>query len=464
MTSQSPPSDGQAYIQGLLEKARKAQKQFESFSQENVDKVCKAIGKTIFDNAEILAQEAVNETGMGDVASKIRKQRTISMSHWDYIKDKKSVGVIEDDPASRVTVYAKPIGVIACITPTTNPTSTACGNGMYAIKSRNAIIVAPHPRAKKVTAHGVNLIREAIAKAGAPIDLMQVIEEPTIDLTKQLMAACDCTIATGGPGMVKSAYASGRPSFGVGPGNCQSIMDRGCQDLYPAYVDGTIRCRTTDQGIQCNGEQTLHLPVEERDAVLAEFQKQDCYVLHDEAIIDKIRKLLFSPEGAINLKVIGLFPYKVAKEVGLDIPESTKILLVKGKGTLPGEILCREKLCPIVTFLTWDKFEEGVQNGLTNLSHEGAGHSSVVFSRDPAHIDLVAKTWPVSRLSVNVANMLAGGNSPIVGFPPTMSLGCGSWGNNSLSENVTYRHLMNTTKVAKPLDGAPTFDPEKVWA
>ncbi|MDR2198854.1 MAG: aldehyde dehydrogenase family protein [Deltaproteobacteria bacterium] len=452
-------------VKDLVERARAAQRVFQDFTQEAVDAAARALGKAIFDNAESLAREAVAETGMGDVEAKIRKQRGVAMSHWDFVKNKPSVGIIENDPASLVAVYAKPMGVIACISPTTNPTSTVCGNGVYALKARNAIIVAPHPRAKKVTARGVALIREALEKVGAPRDLAQVIDEPSIDLTQALMAECDATIATGGPGMVKSAYSSGRPSFGVGPGNVQSFVDRGARELYPAYAEGTIRCRTTDIGVQCTAEQTMHLPVEEKDRILSEFVKRGAVIVEDEETIERIRRSLFIPEsGALNVKMVGKPVGVLAKEFGLSVPEDAAVLVVKGKGPAPEEILCREKLCPVVTYLTYDDFEDGARTALKNLECEGSGHSAVLFSNDEKHIDFIARLWPVSRLSVNTANSMAGGNTPLIGLKPTMSLGCGTWGNNSVSENITYRHLMNTTMVARVIPGAEYYDPEKVWA
>jgi succinate-semialdehyde dehydrogenase len=294
--------------------------------------------------------------------------------------------------------------------------------------------------------------------------LVQVIEEPSIELTQALMAACDATIATGGPARVKSAYSSGHPSFGVGPGNVQTLVDRNCKDLYEGYAEGTIRCRTTDIGVQCTAEQCLHLPKEEKDAILAEFVKQGAVLIEDEKTLDVIRGQLFSPTGAINVKLVGQPVQNLAKAFGITVPDTAKVLLVTGRGPASQHVPCREKLCPIITYLTYDKFEEGVDNALKNLLGEGAGHSAVLFSKDEAHIDYTAKLWPVCRLSINTANTMAGGNTPLIGFNATMSLGCGTWGNNSVSENITYRHLMNTTKVARIIPGAVYYDPEKVWA
>lgn len=454
--------DSAETIKTLLEKAKKAQAEFETFTQEQVDAVVKALGKSIFDNAKVLAEEAVAETGMGNVESKIRKQQGVAMSHWDYVKDKRTVGVIEEDPIAQVATYAKPLGIIACITPTTNPTSTVCGNGMYALKSRNAMIVAPHPRSKKTTAHGVRIAREAIAQAGGPADLLQVIEEPSIVLTQALMAACDATIATGGPAMVKSAYSSGRPSFGVGPGNVQSVMDRGCQEFYEEYAKNTILCRTTDNGIQCTAEQCLHLSVEEKDRIIDLFVKNGAFLVEDEAALERIRAALFT-DGAINIKLVGKTAPELATMFAIDAPAEVKILLLKGKGTADVDVLCKEKLCPLITYLPYENFEEAIARARANLLHEGAGHSAILFSKDQAHVDHAAKMLPVGRLSINTANVVAGGNTPMIGYNPTISLGCGSWGNNSVSENITYRHLMNVTKVGTIRKDAKPFDPAEVW-
>ena len=454
------------YLQSLLSRARAAQKIFEEFDQASVDKVVKALGKAIFDHAETLAIEAVQETGMGNVPSKIRKQQGIAMSHWDYIKDKKSVGVIEVDTAAQVITYAKPIGVIACITPTTNPTSTVCGNGMYALKSRNAMIVAPHPRSKNVSKHGVDIVRKAIREAGAPEDLLLIVEEPNIEITQRLIQICDAVIATGGPAMVKAAYSSGRPSYGVGAGNVQSIMDRNCTEFYQEYAANTILCRTTDNGIQCTAEQCLHLPEEEVTPILDAFVRNGAYVVEKAEDIEKVRRNLFvEVDGSlrINIDFVGKTAAELATIFGINVPKEVKVLMLKGNGTADTEPLCREKLCPVITYMGYKDFDEAIDRAYRNLSTEGAGHSSILFSKDQQHIDAAAKKLPVGRLSINTANTVAGGNSPSIGYNPTISLGCGSWGNNSISENLTYRHLMNVTKVGSVISNVKPYDPQTVW-
>jgi succinate-semialdehyde dehydrogenase len=453
-------------IQQLLQRARAAQKIFEGYNQQQVDAVVKSIGKIIFDNAEDLAKDAVQESGLGDVESKVRKQRNVAISHWTYLKDKKSVGAIEEDPILQVTTYAKPIGVVACITPATNPTSTICGNGMYALKCRNAIIISPHPRTKKVTIKCADLVRGELKKLGAPEDLVLVIEEPSIERTQELMSKADVIIATGGPGMVKSAYSSGKPSFGVGPGNVQSIIDCGCQEKYDEYARGTIRCRTTDNGIQCTAEQCIILPESEKEAILNTFVENGAYLVEDRDV-DTIRKALFTKMGdeyKINVEYVGKSAMELAKMLGLNVPENTQVLIVKAIGTADVDPLCREKLCPVMAYLTFEKFEDGVGFALQNLQVEGAGHSACLFTNDEKHIDYTANLLPVSRLMVNTAATVAGGNSFAIGYNPTMSLGCGTWGNNSISENLYYRHLMNTTKVATIIENAPSLTIEEIWA
>ncbi|MDR1486630.1 MAG: aldehyde dehydrogenase family protein [Deltaproteobacteria bacterium] len=456
--------DAKAYVQDLVNKGRVAQKIFEQFSQEKIDRVCLALGKSIYDNAEILAKEAVEETGMGNVPSKIRKQQVVAMGHCDYILGKKSIGLIDDDKENKVLTYAKPIGVLACITPTTNPTSTIVGNGVYALKCANAIIVCPHPRAKNVSKHGVTLFRAAIEAAGGPADLLQMIEDPSVEKSQLLMQLCDANIATGGPGMVKAAYSSGRPSFGVGQGNVQTIIDEGMQDVWDAYAVGTMTTRMTDYGVQCNSEQTIHVPAKEKDGILAAFVKNGAMVVTDKAVIQKMRENLFTDKGTINPALVGKVPHELGKVLGLDVPPEVKVLIAESTGTADKDSLCKEKLCPVLACLPYDTFEQGLANVVANLNVEGKGHSSVVFSKNQDHIDMAAKAIPVARLAVNVANSVASGNSNAIGFNPTISLACGTWGNNSLSENLTFEHLRNVTKAAYVMPGKPAFDPAKIWA
>ena len=449
------------YIEVLIERARKAQKEFEHFSQKQVDDIVRAMGKVIYDNAEMIAQEAVEETGYGRVDSKIVKLRRCTLAAWHYMHDKKSVGMIDYDPVEKLATFAKPVGIVAALVPTTNPVSTAASNGMSILKCRNAMIVSPHPRAKKVTIHGVELMNAELAKLGAPEHLIQVIDQPSMAATQELMEKVDVVVATGGAAMVKSAYSSGRPSYGVGPGNVQVIVAPDYQD-FDKLATNVINSRSYDNGMPCTGEQAIHLPRNVVAEILSAFVSKGAYVLPDEAAA-KLSGFLFKENGMIDPQYVGMLPHKLAALLGLKIPEDTKLLLFKSQGMTRENLLRREKLCPVVQYFPYDTFEEGVANAKSNLEWEGAGHSSVVYTNNEVNAEYVGAALPVSRLVVNQPGGSASGGNFTNGLHPTMSLGCGSWGNNSISDNLTYKHLMNTTKLAYYHE--PTIPaPEVVWA
>jgi len=451
----------QGYIDSLIEKAQKAQKEFESYSQEQVDAIVKAMGKIIYDNAELIAKEAVEETGYGRVDSKILKITRCTTAAWHYLHDKKSVGMIDWDPVEKLATYAKPVGVVAALVPTTNPVSTTVSNGMSILKCRNAMIVSLHPRAKKTTIHGVELINEAIRAAGAPENLVQIVDQPSMAATSELMTKVDVVVATGGAPMVKSAYSSGRPSYGVGPGNVQVVVAPDWTD-YDKLAKQVVGSRSYDNGMPCTGEQAIHLPADKVEQMKAAFVKQGAYILTDEDA-KKLPGILFTEKGTTDPAHVGMLPSHLAKLMGLDIPDSTTLLLFPSQGMTRENMLRREKLCPVVQFFPYENFEEGVSNAKSNLMWEGKGHSSVVYTNDEDCAKHAALELPVSRLLVNQPAGAASGGNFINGLVPTMSLGCGSWGNNSISDNLSYKHLMNTTKLAFYHD--PTIpEAEKVWA
>lgn len=451
----------QNYIDSLLEKAREAQKIFETYSQTQVDAVVKAIGKIIYDHAEQIAEEAVSETGYGRVDSKVLKITRCTTAAWHYLHDKKSVGMIDYDPIEKLATFAKPVGVVAALVPTTNPVSTTVSNGMSILKCRNAMIVSPHPRAKLTTIHGVELIRQAIVEAGAPIDLVQVIDRPSMAATNELMAKVDVVVATGGAPMVKSAYSSGRPSYGVGPGNVQVVVAPDWFD-YDKLAKQVVSSRSYDNGMPCTGEQAIHLPADRVEAMKAAFIAQGAYILSDEDA-KKLSGILFTEKKTTDPAHVGMLPVKLAALMGLKIPESTTLLLFPSQGMTRENLLRREKLCPVVQFFPYQCYEEGVANAKANLLWEGQGHSSVVYTNNEQHAEYAASILPVSRLLVNQPGGAASGGNFINGLVPTMSLGCGSWGNNSISDNLSYKHLMNTTKLAFYHD--PTIpDADAVWA
>lgn len=448
-------------IDTLIANAKKAQSEIENYTQEQVDALVKAMGKIIYDNAETLAREAVEESGYGRVDSKIVKLHRCTLGAWHFLHDKKSVGMIEYDPAENLATFAKPIGVVAALVPTTNPVSTTVSNGMNIIKCRNAMIVSPHPRTKKVTRHGVDLINSALRELGAPEHLIQIVEEPSMALTQELMSKSDVVVATGGAAMVKSAYSSGRPSFGVGPGNVQVIVAPDYTDFHKIAVQ-ICNARSYDNGMPCTGEQAIHVPKDKVQPLLDAFRELGACVLPQEKV-PGLAKVLFKENGMTDPAHVGMLPSKLAELLGLEIPQETPLLLFMSQGMTRENILRREKLCPVVQIFPCDTFEESVANAKDNLLWEGAGHSSVIYTENPDYAEYAGLELPVSRLVVNQPGGAASGGNFINGLHPTMSLGCGSWGNNSISDNLTYRHLMNTTKLAYYHDSTLP-SPEEIWA
>lgn len=449
------------FMNELLVRARAAQKVFETYTQEQVDAVVRAVGKVIYDNAEMLAEEAVQESHMGNVKSKVDKQRKVTLACWAYLKDKKSVGIIREEPELGIKVVSKPVGVIGCITPSTNPTSTMAGNVMHAFKSRNAVIVAPHPSTAKCSVHGGELIRGELKKLGAPEDLLQVIAEPSIEMTQLLMSSADVIAATGGPGMLKAAYSSGKPSYGVGQGNVQCIIDQGYTD-FEFVARNVVANRAYDLGVPCTGEQSLHIPAEVKDEVIAALKKEGAFFIEDEEVIDRIRDIVFPDGRNINRGVVGKTAVELGKIFGVDVPEESRILMIPIHKKGEEDVLCKEILCPIVRYYVYSDFEDTVAVAQTNLLMEGAGHTSCIYSTNEDHITYAGLNLPVGRCVVCQHGAAGAGNTPENGLNPTITLGCGSWGNNSISENLIYTHFMNTTRIAYRLNAEP-YDPQELW-
>lgn len=458
-----PTMTNQDAIKELVAKSKEAQLEIEDYTQEQIDRVVKVVGKAIYDHAEILAKEAAEETGFGNVLSKINKHTGITTVMWDYLKDKKSVGVIEEDPLKQVITLAKPMGVIASVTPSTNPTSTATHNAMISLKSRNSIVIAPHPKAKNCTLHAVRIMQDAIESVGAPRNLVLAIEEPSIDMTNYLMQEADIVVATGGFGMVKSAYSSGKPSYGVGQGNVQSYIDTSADIDYATAT--IVANRSADLGLPCTGDQTVYIPKSLEKEVLSSFESNHAYIISDEEIVDSLRQKVFINNHQ-NLELTGKTPSEAVNIMGLNIevPKETKILLVKVTNHGPKEVLAKEILWPIVRYRCYEDISEAFEWGRINLLMEGAGHTSTIFSETEANIIQAGDRLPVGRLVVNQGGGAGSGARYNNGLDPTISLGCGSWGNNSISENLTYKHLMNVTKVSKLISDAYIPTPEEVWA
>lgn len=452
--------DNKAFVKELVDKARVAQLEFEKFNQEQVDKIVKAIAKVVYDNAEPLAKMAVEETRMGVYEHKIKKNQGKAKIIWNNLKTKKSVGVIKRDMATGITEVARPVGVVGAVTPCTNPIVTPMCNAMFALKGRNAIIIAPHPRAKKCAKTVVAMFSAEIEKLGAPKNLIQVIEEPSVELSNELMSAVDIIVATGGMPMVKAAYSSGKPAYGVGVGNVQCIIDRGVdfKEAVPKIIDG----REFDNGIICSGEQTIILPEELYDDIIKEFQKNNCFYVEDKTTKDKISAVLF-PDGIMNKDLVGMPATKVAELAGISVPQNTRVILLKADGYGDKDILSKEKMCPVISTYKYKKFDEAITIAQSNLDIDGRGHSVSIHSANVENIEKAANILTVSRVLINQICSTMNGGSFFNSLAPTTTLGCASWGGNSISENFDYKHLLNITRIAYFLKDNKMPTDEEIW-
>lgn len=452
--------DAKTYVQELIDKARVAQRIFEEYSQEKVDEAVRAIGKSVYDNGEELAAMAVEETGMGVYADKIVKNQGKSKAVWNKLKGVKSRGIIRYIEDQGLVEVAKPIGIIGAVTPTTNPTMTPMHNAMIALKGGNALIVCPHPRAKRTGVKTVAYMRAALEQVGAPADLIQVIPEPTLEITTEVMAMCDTCISTGGPGMVKAAFSSGKPAFGVGAGNVQAVIDRDVD--IASVVPMLIKGRTYDNGILCTCEQAAICPSEKFDELLSLMTEAGVYCVERPDEVDRLRQAMFAG-GTINKSVVGASAAKIAGMAGIRVPEDTKMLLVCVEKSGEDELLAKEKLCPVQVAYRYDTWEEAVGIARKNLLHEGTGHSAVIHSYTKDHIEYAAERLPVSRLAVNQVGSSGLGGAFNNGLNPTATLGCGSWGNNSISENLWWNHLVNISRIAYIIPDKPIPTDEEIW-
>jgi succinate-semialdehyde dehydrogenase len=449
-------------VEELVAKARAAQAVFETFSQEQVDAIVRDIAKYVYDNAEPLARMAVDETGIGVYEDKILKNKGKARVIWNNLKGKKSRGVIGEDTETNLTLVAKPMGVVGAVTPVTNPIVTPMCNGMFALKAGNAVIFAPHPKAQKCTELLTDEFMKVVKAHGGPDHLVQTIKRGSVEKTQELMSCVDVVVATGGPGMVKSAYSSGKPSFGVGAGNVPVIIDRGV-DLKEA-IDKIVAGASFDNGIICSHEQFVLTPEEDYQETLDLFAATGkVWITHDEGEIQKLRDIVFT-DGHLNRDVVGKSPREVGALAGVDVPASARIILLPAKGAGEADILAREKLCPVVAILPYTSFDDAVAKAKANLLVEGAGHSAALHSNDDAHIRSAGVELPISRLVVNQASSLTAGGSLTNGFAPTTTLGCGSWGGNSISENLDYKHLMNVSRIGKVIEGKHVPTDEEIWA
>lgn len=443
----------------MINKALVALAEWEKQPQKKIDLVVKEIAKTVNDNAEELAKLTVDETGLGNYEDNLSQDRRKSEIIWHSLKGKKSVGIINIDSQLNIVEIAKPVGVVGVVLPVTIPVTNFMANSMFALKCGNSVIHAPHPSAKKTVARAAKLVIDAISKYDIPENLIQYLSEPTKELTQELMNSVHVVVATGGMGMVKAAYSSGRPAYGVGPGNVQAIIDR------DANIDDAARkiiaSRSFNYGLPCASEQAVIVPEEKFDDIVASFIKSGAQYLESDEDILKIRDSLFK-DGILRKESLGVSAYAVAKNAGMNIAKDVKIILLKGDINKQDQVLRQEKLSPVAMIYTYKSFDEAIKIAKSNLEIAGKGHSVVIHSNTKEHIEELAKAVYVARVVVNQpCNFNAGGGFTI-GYAPTTTLGCGTWENNILSENLTYKHLMNITRIGYPIIGKiPTS--EEIW-
>lgn len=431
-------------IQELVAKARIAMTEIADYDQAQTDELTRVIAEAILAHDVELAEEAVAETGLGRVDHKIGKNQNMANNIYGHLKGKKSVGVIGEDKAKGLIKVAHPVGVIGSVAPTTNPTITPMGNSLMALKGKNAVIVSPHPRALKTTTHTVDLMREALAEIGAPRDLIQVISEPSVEKSQELMASVDLVVATGGPGMVKAAYSSGKPAYGVGPGNVQLILD----DDFDVKIAAELAVvgRSFDNGIVCACTQALIYPENKAAELQEELRQQKAYVVTDPAEVSKFRDILF-PEGRANPDLVGKSPQVIGEAIGVSVPADSEIIALSVTEYGEAELLSKEKMNPVLALIGYRDFDHALEIAKANLNVEGKGHSAGIFSHTQAHIIQAGEELPVSRVVVNQPTIDAGGGANN-SLNPTVSLGCGSWGNNIISENLKFEHLINISRIA----------------
>ncbi|MBS5823099.1 MAG: acetaldehyde dehydrogenase (acetylating) [Clostridium argentinense] len=423
------------------------------YTEEQIDKIIRNMVRVAEENAACLAQMAVEETGFGKVEDKTFKNHLASTILYDSIKDMKTIGVINEDKENKIIELAEPVGLVMGIVPSTNPTSTAIFKSIISIKSRNAIVFSPHPAAAKCTIKAVELMRDAAIEAGAPENVISAVTVPTIGATNELMKCKEVAIiiATGGPGMVKAAYSSGTPAIGVGAGNSPAYIERTAN--VEQAVKNIIASKTFDYGTICASEQSIICEECNHDLVVSEFKKQGGYFMTDEET-DKVCKLLFKNGHAMNAKFVGRSPQVIANAAGFTVPEDTKVLIGRQNGVGEGNPLSYEKLTTVLAFYTVKDWHEACELSI-ELLQNGIGHTMSIHTEDRDMVMKFARK-PASRILVNTGGS-QGGTGASTGLSPAFTLGCGTWGGSSVSENVTPRHLINLKKVAYGLKDCTTL-------
>ncbi len=459
-----PIVDSVEKLEETLAKVREAERKFSTYTQEQVDAIFKAAAIAANKARIPLAKMAVEETGMGVVEDKVIKNNYAAEYIYNAYKNTKTCGVIEEDKAFGIKKVAEPLGVIAAVIPTTNPTSTAIFKTLIALKTRNGIIISPHPRAKMSTTAAARIVLEAAVEAGAPENIIAWIDIPNLEMTNLLMKEADVILATGGPGMVKSAYSSGKPALGVGAGNTPAIIDD-TADIVLA-VNSIIHSKTFDNGMICASEQSVIVHKNVYDAVKKEFAYRNCYFLKGEEL-DKVRKTIII-NGALNAKIVGQKAHTIAALAGVKVPESTKILIGEVESVDISEEFAHEKLSPVLAMYKAKDIHDAFDKAEHLIADGGYGHTSSIYLNavtEQAKLAEFSERMKTCRILVNTPSS-HGGIGDLYNFKltPSLTLGCGSWGGNSVSENVGVKHLMNIKTVAERRENMLWFRaPQKVY-
>ncbi len=448
-----------------IEQIREAQREFAKFSQEDVDEIFRQAAMAANDARITLAKMAVEESGMGIVEDKVIKNHFAAEYIYNQYKDTKTCGVIERDEMFGITHIAEPIGVIAAIVPTTNPTSTAIFKTLIALKTRNGIIISPHPRAKNSTIAAAKIVLEAAERAGAPKGIIGWIDEPSIEMSRNVMAESDIILATGGPGMVRAAYSSGKPAIGVGAGNTPAIIDDTAH--IKMAVNSILLSKTFDNGVVCASEQSIIAMESVYDEVRKELDERGAYILKGDEV-DKVRSIILDSKGSLNSEIVGQSAYKIAKMAGVEVSEAVKVLIGEVESPELEEPFSHEKLSPILGMYKAKTFDDALRLASRMIELGGFGHTSILYTNQVESVDRIEKFGVAMKTARTLINMPAsqGAIGDIYNFKlaPSLTLGCGSWGGNSISENVGPKHLINVKRIAERRENMLWFRvPDKIY-
>lgn len=434
----------------MVSRARAAAAIIATYDQQRIDRLCQAVAAAVYDLKvwAPLCDEAVAETGLGDPISKRGKRNKVKLILRDCLRSK-SVGIIEEIPEKGLAKYAKPVGVIASLVPTTNPCLTPAGQGVYAVKARDVMIFSPHPRAKEVTFKCVEIMRQALVREGAPADIFQCVSDPSIAVSQELMKRCDLVIATGGRPMVKSAYSSGTPAFGSGAGNATVIIDETANCKEAAMNSRISKTSDFGSGCSCDGNLVIHASVFDE---MVECLKAEGGYLANAEESEALKLVMWDAEGHRLPDTVAIAPQKLAEAAGFSIPAESKFIMVMGDGIGKQHFFSSEKLTTLLSLFKYEgEFENALDMMRAIFEVGGKGHSCGIYSFNDDHIHRLGMAAPVSRIMVRQPNNKGNAGSSTNGMPPTSSMGCGTWGGNIVSENIALKHYMNTTWVARPI-------------